>query len=269
MENQDNAKKGKKWGGIVIAFILFSSFKNLKIDGHHLFTGIFLIISLFFVPWLYYKAKAKIKFIKDGLIKDIIIGAIITVSSIFLIGIFGALGDRLILKAPSDALIKDMDTLTQLTNDQKTYFADFQNKWQESENKVNVNPASKWDCLGNIYIYEDLRRLNSEQKYKQEEFFNQSLSILSKYFNKLENASSLGNALSRSADIARKRNGINDKIFTAKINYYQALIDHESEVTVETKRLIIEGLIDESNGLDTEAIQAQNNLQLEYSKVFN
>jgi len=93
-------KKKRKWGWIIISFVIFSSFKNIGFKNGDLFIGMFLLISLVLAPLFYYWIKPKIKIIRDGGIKSFVIGLMVIIIFCFAIGFFGSLSDVIVLKIP-------------------------------------------------------------------------------------------------------------------------------------------------------------------------
>lgn len=247
MEKEANntiVTKKRKWGGYIIAFVIFATYKNTKIDEAHLFTGLVWLVSIFLIPWLYYRVKTKVVFIKNETIKNIVVGISLVLVAIFFIPFFGTLGDRLILKTPSDQTLKERDAIIQANNDAKTWFVEWQKRWDSAEAEIINDTSSPAQYSKNISAYKKLQILNVEKYTKTKELFD----VVAKYLPLFSNYD-----LSNVYKVSVKLRDSYDALFVARIDYFQGFLDRKSTTEMNNRRQLINERVDQVTAVENEA----------------
>lgn len=255
--------KNRWFAGYLIAGLIWTfaqSFKKNSIDEF-----IILVIAIL-AGVFYHRLKSKIK-VKNEAGKIAITFVILYIVSALLIGFLTSLANNweaVAVRTPlgTEIATRDRDSLTQLNQNQKTYLADFQTRWDAAQNNVDDKTESRTGYTNNIAAYKILRTLNDERQDKVVQYFNQASPILVKYSQNLVDAFSQLVKTDEEARVA-----YND-IFTAKINYYQALLDNRSDAEISAKIAIVNNAVDKVGAVVQAGAQAQANYQKVYNEVF-
>lgn len=271
MENETNKQepqqsvpaKNKWFAGYLIAGLIWTfaqSFKKNTIDEF-----IILVIAIL-AGVFYHRLKSKIK-IKNEAGKIALTFLILYIVSALLIGFLTSLANNweaVAVRTPlgTEIATRDRDSLTQLNQNQKTYLADFQTRWDIAQNDVDDKTDSRAGYVKNIAAYKTLQKLNDERQDQVVQYFNQASPILVKY------SQSLVDAFSQLVKSDEKARVIYNEIFTAKINYYQALIDNRPEAEISAKASIVNDAVDKVSAVVQEGAQDQQNYQKVYNEVF-
>lgn len=243
-EVKSEPKKKRKWGWLLISFAIFSTFKNIKIDEAHLFTGIFYLLSLGLAPVFYYWVRPKIKIIKNERTKNFVVGLAVVFVFIFAISFLGALGDRIILKTPSDQTLQERDAIIQKTNEAKIWFQDWQVRWDKTQKDIVDDTDSQWGYLNNVAGYQTLQKLNAEKYNKTKEVFD----VVAKYLPLFSNYD-----MSNMYRVSENLNNSYDELFKAKVDYFQSLLDKKSATEIEARRLIANEKAEKAAAAENEA----------------
>jgi predicted PurR-regulated permease PerM len=270
MENEQNKEvqqsvptKNKWFAGYLIAGLIWKfaqSFKKNTMDEF-----IILVIAIT-AGVLYHRLKSKIK-VKNEAGKIAITFIILYIVSALLIGFLTSLANNweaVAVRTPlgTEIATRDRDSLTQLNQNQKTFLADFQVRWDKAQNDVDDKTDSKAGYVKNVAAYKNLQSLNDERQDQVVQYFNQASPILVKYSQKLVDAFS---QLIKSDEKARV---VYNEIFVAKINYYQALIDNRSDSEISAKAKIVNDAVDKVDAVVQEGAQDQQNYQKVYTDFF-
>ncbi len=270
MENEQNKKvqqavpaKNRWFAGYLIAGLIWTfaqTFKKNTIDEF-----IILVIAIT-AGVLYHRLKSKIK-VKNETGKIAITFIILYIVSALLIGFLTSLANNwesVAVRSPlgTEIATRDRNSLTQLNQNQKTYLVNFQTRWDAAQNNVDDKTESRVGYTNNISAYKILRTLNDERQDKVVQYFNQASPILVKYSQNLVDAFS---QLVKTDDDAKV---VYDDIFTAKINYYQAIIDNRSDSEISAKASIVNNAVDRVSAVVQAGAQAQANYQKIYNEVF-
>jgi len=238
------AKKKRKWGWLLISFAIFSTFKNIKIDEAHLFTGIFYLLSLGLAPVFYYWIRSKIKIIKNERVRNFIIGLVVAFVFIFAISFLGALGDRVILKTPSDQTLQERGTIIQKIAETKVWFQDWQTRWDKTQADIVDDTNSSIQYMNNVYGYKALQELNAEKYNKTKEVFD----VVAKYLPLFINYD-----MSNVYKVSEKLRDSYDDLFKTKADYFQALLAKKSDVEIEARRLVVNEKVKKATATENEA----------------
>lgn len=271
MENEANKQESQRpvpakkrfWGGYIVAGLIWTfaqSFKKSTID------ELIILVIAIGAGFLYYRLKSKIKF-KNETAKIITTFVILYIVSALLIGFLTSLANNweaVAVRTPlgTDIASRDRDSLVQLNQNQKTFLADFQNRWDESQKDIDEQTDSKFGYMNNVAGYKALQKLNDERYSQLVDYSNQANPILAKY------SQNLVDAFSQLVKAGEKSKDVYNEIFLARINYFKALLDNESESRIEAKRLNVNNAVDKLSEVEQEVTQAQNNWQKVYNDFF-
>lgn len=280
MENEENKQQYKpqqpiltkkswwradsKWfGGYIVAGTIWyysEKFKQTPIDS---LIVLFIAIAAGF---FYYRLKSKIR-VKNEIARIVITFLILEIIAGGLIGLFTSLANNwetIIVRTPlgTEIAMRDRDSLTQLNQNQKTYLADFQVRWDTAQNNIDDEIDSKVGYTNNIVAYKTLQKLNNERQDRVIQYFNQVSPILVKY------SQSLVDAFSQLVKSDEKARNVYNDIFIAKINYYQAIIDNRPEAEISAKVLIVNNAVDKVSAVVQEGARDQQNYQKIYNDFF-
>ncbi len=264
-KNRNNQPPTKKtfWGGYIVAGLIWTiaqSFNKSIID------EFIIVVITIGAGFFYYRLKSKIKF-KNEVAKIIIAFVILEIVSGLLIGFLTSLANNweaVAVRTPlgTEIATRNRDLLTQLNQNQKTYLADFQVRWDTAQNNVDDKTDSKVGYANNITAYKALQKLNDERQDKVVQYFNQASPILAKY------SQNLVDVFLQLIKSDEKAKDVYNEIFTAKISYYQALIDNRPEAEISAKAEIVNNAVDKVNAVTQEGAQAQANYQKVSNEVF-
>lgn len=263
-ESQRSAWMKKRFlGGYIAAGLVWTLAQNLK---KSTIGELIILVIAIGAGFLYYPLKSKIK-LKNEIAKIILIFTILLLASAFLIGFLTSLADNwkaIAVRTPLGTGIvnRDRGLLVQLNQDQKTFLADFQGRWEEVQKDIDEQSGSKIDYVNNIAGYKALQELNNERYSQLVDYSNQTNPILAKY------SQNLAGAFSQLVKAGGNSRNVYDEIFLAKIDYFQALLDNKSEGQIETKRLIVNNAVDKLSQAEKEVTQAQDELQKAYKDFF-
>lgn len=252
--------KNKWFAGYVVAGLIWTFSQNL--DKNTIDDLIILAVAVL-AGVFYHRLKSRIR-IKNDVSKAIVTFIILSVISAFLIGtltVFANNWEALSIRTPfgTEIVTRDRDSLVQLNQNQKKYLADFQTRWEATQNSIDDKTESRTGYIHNIVAYKTLQKLNTERQDKVTQYFNQASPILVRYSKKLADAFS---QLLKTDDEAKT---VYNDIFTAKIKYYQALIKNQSEAEISTKATIVNNAI----GKVSRVVQAGKKAQENYQKIYN
>ena len=272
-EEKVETKKKRKWGWIFLCYGIWASVTN---NGHnsfgesHLFTMLLFLVGIVSAPFLYYRFRDKFKifhFIKNEGVRNFVIGLGFMIVFVFLITFLGALGDNwkaIAVRTPfgTEIATQDRDSLAQLNQNQKTYLADFQTRWDKAQENIDDNTDSKIGYMNNVTGYKAVQKLNDERQDEVVQYFNQVSPVLAKYSQRLVDA------LSQIVKSDEKARDVYNELFVAKINYFQTLIDNRPEAEVSAKAEIIHNAFVKVAPVVQEGAQDQQNYQKVYEEFF-
>src|SRR3989339_48663 len=230
-------KKEKKWGWILICFFIFSAFKNKEMDETHLFSSGLFLLSIIIAPFFYYWIKPKL--IEKT--KDYVIGLAVVLIFIFAIGFLGGLGDAIIIgpttnKAGQDVLEKIVEN--------KAWRQDLKVRWDKTQSDIIDDTNLPSQYTDNIYYYRELQKLNDEKYNKLNTFYSEVVEYLN---------SNSDFDINKIYDYNKKLRDANDELITAKINYFQVLLDDASFFEIEAKRAVVNQKIEVATTVQNES----------------
>src|SRR3989339_70401 len=206
-------KKEKKWGWILICFFIFSAFKNKEMDETHLFSSGLFLLSIIIAPFFYYWIKPKL--IEKT--KDYIIGPTTN-------------------KAGQDVLEK--------IDENKTWLQDLKVRWDKTQSDIIDDTNLPSQYTDNIYYYRELQKLNDEKYNKLNTFYSEVVEYLN---------SNSDFDINKIYDYNKKLRDANDELITAKINYFQVLLDDASFFEIEAKRAVVNQKIEVATTVQNES----------------
>jgi hypothetical protein len=257
------SSKNRWFAGYIIAGVILTfaqSFKKNTIDEF-----IILVIAIL-AGIFYHRLKSKIK-VKNEAGKIATTFIILYMVSALLIGFLTSFADNweaLAIRTPLGAgtATKDRDLLTELNQNQKTYLVNFQTHWDTAENNIDEKTDSRAGYTNNIAGYKTLKKLNNERQDQVVQYFNQASPIFVKY------SQNLVDAFSQLVKTDEEARVVYDDIFTAKINYYQALLDNRPDAEISAKISIVNDAVGKVSAVEQRGVQAQENYQKVSKEVF-
>jgi hypothetical protein len=256
--------KSERWfaGYIVAGFVLWLAQSN-GFDKNTYDTTIILVVGIL-CGVFYHRIKARIKgkewlrIVGTFLIIELIAGG--------LIGFSTAIVNHFVDTTTGASLVSsavDGNKLTQLTNSLNTTLTGIQTQWDQAQNSIDENADSNSGYLSNISGYQTLQNLTDQRYADFVPYSNQVEAILSKYSTELTDAFSQLSTATENAKSAE------DAVFTAKVNYYQALVDQKSDADIQADISAVNSAVDQFNQAQQADTQAQTNWQTAYNKFFS
>ncbi|HEY4509817.1 MAG TPA: hypothetical protein VJC15_02420 [Candidatus Paceibacterota bacterium] len=268
MENEEKVeiKKKRKWGWIFLCYGIWASVTN---NGHttfgeaHIFTMFFFLVGIVATPILYYRLRDKIKlfnFIKNEGVRNFVIGFAFMIVAVLLISFLGVFGDNwkaLAVRTPLGPQIASNDAILgkQLEAKLKMDLADLQNQSSAYEEDIDEQTATTNVYKKNIIAYRALEKLNDEEYSKVEDTFTRMGTIFKNYSESLSSATSA--FVSAYKNVTDAENSVSE----AKINYYQALLNNDTNAEIETKRQAVNDAVDNLSAARQAMTQANQNFQ--------
>lgn len=257
VENKENKQqltpmKKSFWGWYLVAGLIYEfaqTFNKSTID------AVIILVIAITSGFLYYRLKSKIK-IENEFARVITTFIILEIIAALSTGFFTSLADnweKIAVRTPFRTEIgkTDNNSLVQLNQNQATYLSDFQKRWDEQANQIDDNSNSSSVYSNNITICKNLQQLVDERQNKMTEYTNQVKPLVDRYFPN-SNAD-----FSQLVSIQGKLNNAYNEVLTARINYYQSILDNKSETEIEAMRSAVNDAIGKVSPIEQDVVQAQ------------